>query len=113
MEDAFKMLAGGGISGIATAIALALVALAAWIPKLLNGIKGDNLTGNVLDRVKDLEAKSDKQDAKIHKFAVKVTKLVVVVIRLEALLKDNNIPIPLDLMTEVQKLRLDPEEDDS
>jgi hypothetical protein len=112
MDEAVKVLANSGVMGTTSVVALALVALAALIPKLLNSIKGDGLAGNLLDRVKELESKSDRQDAKIHRFAVKVTKLVVVVIRLEALLIDNNIPIPPDLVAEIQKLRLDPEVSD-
>ena len=111
MEELAKLVSNGGALGTASVIAIALVALAALIPKLLNSIKSDQLTTNVLDRIKGLEEKADAQDVKIHKFAVKVTKLVVVVIKLEALLKENNIPIPPDLMNEMAELRKDPEVD--
>jgi len=111
VEELAKLVSNGGTLGTASVIAIALVALATLIPKLLNSIKGDQLTTNVLDRIKELESKSNEQDVKIHKFAVKVTKLVVVVIKLEALLKENNIPIPPDLMHEMSELRKDPEVD--
>ena len=111
MDEIIKLATNGGTLGTAAVIALALVSLAALIPKLLNSIKSDQLTTNVLDRIKGLEEKADAQDVKIHKFAVKVTKLVVVVIKLEALLKENNIPIPPDLMHEMSELRKDPEVD--
>lgn len=109
MDELGKLLTGGGPLGVATAIALALIGLAAGLPKLLNAYKSDQLSGNVLDRIRDLELKSDVQDRKIHKAAVRVTKLVVVVIRLEALLIDNHISIPSDLVSEIQALRKDSE----
>ena len=112
MEEAVKALASGGVLGTSGVIALALVALAALIPKLLNSIKGDNITGNVLDRLKSLELGAATQEIKVHKFAVKVTKLVVVVIRLEALLVENKIEIPADLMKDIADLKKDPEPDD-
>jgi hypothetical protein len=111
MDGLDKLLTGGGPLGVTSVIAIALIALAALIPKLLNSFKGDMIQGNILDRLKSLEQGAASQEIKVHKFAVKVTKLVVVVIRLEALLKDNNIPIPADLMEEVQMLRKEPEED--
>ena len=111
MEELAKLVSNGGTLGTASVIGIALVALAALIPKLLNSIKGDQLTTNVLDRIKELESKSNEQDVKIHKFSVKVTKLVVVVIKLEALLQANHIPIPPDLMHEMSELRKDPEVD--
>ena len=111
MDEIGKMLAGSGPVSFAVAIALALIGLAAGIPKLLNNFKAEQLSGNVLDRIRELEKKSDEQDKKIHKFAIKVTKLAVVVIRLEALLSDNKISIPPDLMAEIQALQRDPEND--
>ncbi len=109
MDELGKLLASSGPIGVAAAIATALLGLAAGLPKLLNSYKGDQLAGNVLDRIRDLELKSDVQDRKIHKAAVRVTKLVVVVIRLEALLIDNHIAIPQDLVSEIQSLRRDTE----
>lgn len=109
MEELFSLISHGGLLGATAAIATGLIALAALLPKLLNAYKGDQLTGNVLDRIRDLELKSDGQDRKIHRAAVRVTKLVVVVIRLEALLVDNHISIPQDLVSEIQSLRKDTE----
>lgn len=110
--------AAGSLATIAAALTVFLAALAAWLPKIMNGIKGDNLNGNVLDRLKAMEEhaamqdrKSVIQDVKIHRFAVKVTKLVVVVIRLEGLLVANKVEIPQDLIDEIVKLKEDDIED--
>lgn len=112
MDGFEKLLTSGGPLGTASVIAIALIALAALIPKLLNSFKGDLIQGNVLDRLKTLELGAATQEIKVHKFAVKVTKLVVVVIRLESLLIEHNIPIPPDLMKDISDLKKDPEPDD-
>lgn len=109
MDEIGKMLAGSGPVGVAATIAMALLGFAAYLPKLLNSYKGDQLAGNVLDRIRELEKKSDEQDAKIHQFSIRVTRLIVLVIRLEALLVDRKIPIPQDVVNEMNELRKNPE----
>jgi hypothetical protein len=96
----------------------ALVTLAAVGPKLLNMFKGDSLNGSVLDRLSAMEKHAQVQDRraiaqddKIHRFAVKVTKLVVVMIRLEGLLQKYEINIPQDLIDEMLVLKRDDIED--
>jgi hypothetical protein len=99
-------------------IVAALLTLAVVGPKLLNMFKGDSLNGSVLDRLKAMEEHAKVQDRraivqddKIHRFAVKVTKLVVVMIRLEGLLQHHEIEIPQDLIDDMVELRKDDIED--
>lgn len=109
---------GGGLAAIGVTLTALLVGLAAWLPKLLNGVKLDGLNGDVLTRLKAMEEhaalqdrKSVIQDVKIHRGAVKVTKLVVIVIRLQALLVTNNIDIPQDLVDDILAVQKDDIED--
>lgn len=109
---------GGGVASIAVPLTAILVGLAAWLPKILNGMKLDGLNGNVLERLKAMEEhaavqdrKSVIQDVKIHRGAVKVTKLVVIVIRLQGLLVTNNISIPQDLVDDIIEVQKDDIED--
>ncbi len=102
------------------ALAAAVIALAYILPKLLNGFKGDQLNGNVLERLKAMEdhaAVQDRkmilQDDKIHRYAIKVTKLIIISIRLEGLLVANEIEIPPDLITEIDKLKNETERSDT
>lgn len=95
-----------------------IIALAYMLPKLLNGFKGDQLNGNVLERLKAMEEhalvqdrKMILQDDKIHRYAVKVTKLIVIIIRLEALLMANSVNIPNELLDEIAKLKEEAEKD--
>lgn len=95
------------VGGWASAIAAALIGLAVYLPKINNGIKQDNLNGNVLDRLKALEAKAELQDKKIHKQAVKVTKLVVLVLKLEGLIARSGVQIDKELAAEILDLTAD------
>ena len=108
--DDLKTIGGSIVAGLLT---LSVVG-----PKLLNMFKGDTLNGSVLDRLKSMEAHAALQDRraiiqddKIHRFAVKVTKLVVVMIRLEGLLQQHAIEIPQDLIDDMVDLRKDDIED--
>lgn len=107
---ALKTIGGSLVAG--------LLVLAVLGPKLLNMFKGDSLNGSVLDRLLAMEnhakvqdRRAIVQDDKIHRFAVKVTKLVVVIIRLESLLQQNEIEIPQDLIDDIIVLRTDDIED--
>jgi hypothetical protein len=96
---------------VASAITLAIILLAATLPRVLNSIRSDRLEGNVLKRLQDLETKSVAQDAKIHRYAVRVTKLTVLVLRLQALLVNNKIDLPQDIIDEIVELIKETEDD--
>ena len=106
ISDSLKTVGGAVVAGLLT--------LAMLGPKLLNMFKGDSLNGSVLDRLTRMEdhakiqdQRAQIQDKKIHRFSVKVTKLVVVVIRLEGLLQQHEIKIPQDLLDEMMDLKKD------
>ncbi len=115
MSELTDMLGkGAGLTG--GFLVAAVLALAYMLPKLLNGFKGDQLNGNVLERLKAMEDHATlqdkamiRQDDKIHRYAVKVTKLVVIIIRLEALLMADKVTIPGDLVQEIAILKDDTE----
>ena len=107
----------GGLTSIAVSLILILILISTYLPKLMNAFRSDKLDGNILDRLEKMEKyaatqtrKNESQDDKIHKFAVKVTKLVVVMIRLESLLMFHKIIIPQDLQDEINELKNDPED---
>lgn len=110
MSDEFSSLGkGGSVLGV---LAAAAVALVTFLPKLRNGMKTDQLDGDVLTRLTKMEKhaavqdrKSELQDRKIHRYSVKLTRLVVVVIRLEGLLVANAVVIPPDLAEEISWLK--------
>lgn len=104
--DALKEFGNSAI-GIASAIATALFAMAFGLPKLVNGFKSDKLDGSILDRVTKLEAKAEIQDLKIHRQAVRITKLVVLVIRLEGILMASGTQIPDSVREEIMELTKD------
>lgn len=100
------------------AIVTALLTLSIVGPKLLNMFKGDSLNGSVLDRLKAMEdharvqdRRAIVQDDKIHRFAIKVTRLMVVVIRLEGLLIEKQTTLPQDLIDEIIALKNEDIED--
>lgn len=95
------------VGGWAAAIAGALIGLAVYLPKISNSIKQDSLNGNVLDRLKALEDKSVVQDKKIHKQAVRITKLVMLVIKLEGLIARSGTRLPQDVIDEIAELTQD------
>jgi hypothetical protein len=100
---------GDSVGGWASAIAAALIGLAVYLPKISNGMKQDGINGNVLDRLAALEKKTDVQDKKIHKQAVRITKLVMLVIKLEALIVRSGVQIDKGLADEILALTSDEE----
>lgn len=97
-------------TGIGGAIA-ALVAAFYAFPKLKNGLTGDRLDGSVLDRLKAMEDHAAVQDRqivvqsdKIHRYAVLVTKLTVIIIRLDGLIGDK-VALPKDLLEKIAALK--------
>ncbi len=89
------------------ALVTAVLTLSVTALKLLNSVKGDINNGNMLDRVSALEKKAVVQDAKIHRQAVRGTKLAVLVIRLEGILMASGIEIPETVRAEIQELTSD------
>jgi len=100
---------GGGAAGLA-------VYGAYQFQRFMNRHKADKIDGTILDqlaaKVKALDETNvaqdlrlEAQDEKIHNFAVKVTRLTVVVIRLEGLLIVHEIPVPEDLQAEIASLK--------
>lgn len=102
---------GSTIAIVAASITLAVVTIAVTLPKILNSIKSDRIDGNVLTRLQNLETKAVMQDAKIHRYAVRVTKLTVLVMRLNALIKDNDVNMPQDIVDDIVELTRETEED--
>lgn len=116
--EAIKVLAnsagakGTDIAMIAAAITLGIVVIAVTLPRILNSIKRDQLDGNVLTRLQNLETKAVSQDAKIHRYAVRVTKLAVLVFKLHGLLVSNKVDIPQDLVDEIVELTKEMKDDE-
>lgn len=118
MTDAVTILAstagtqGTNLAIVAAAITLALITLALTLPKVFNSMKTDGINTNVLKRVQDLETKSVAQDAKIHRYAVRVTRLTVLVLRMHALLLENKVNLPQDVVDEILELTKETEVDE-
>lgn len=96
-----------GVGGWASAIAAALVGLAVYLPKINNGIKQDGINGNVLDRLAALEKTASVQDKKIHRASVRITKLVMLVIKLEGVIARSGAQLSQEVIDEIQELTQD------
>jgi hypothetical protein len=92
------------IGAWAAAITVALITIAANLPRIRNGITSDKIDGNVLDRLKRHEERMDAMDKTIHRQAVKLTRFEVVVLRLIALLVQHQVTIPQDIQDEIDEL---------
>lgn len=95
-----------------------LVAGAAVLPKILNYFKGEGINGSLLDRIKAMEdhahmqdRKAIIQDDKIHNLAVRTTRLMVVIIRLEGLLLEHDVELPEDLVSEIARLKAEADDE--
>lgn len=108
--EAIKALAGtaGGpgsnLAMIAAALTLGIVVIAVALPRILNSIKRDQLDGNVLTRLQTLEEKSIKQDEKIHRQAVRITKLCMLLLKFHGLAVRNNVEVPQEMLDEMVEL---------
>lgn len=118
MADVFDSLSKG-FGSVMGVTAAALLALVTFFPKLRNGLKGDKLDGDVMTRLASMEVHARAQDRemalqdlRIHKYAVKFTRLVVVVIRLQGLLAANAVQVPPDLVKEIARLLEEPDDDE-
>lgn len=113
--EIFKMLSGNpgsSLAGIAASITMALVGLAVTLPKILNSIRADRLDGNVLVRLQALEEGKAKQDEKIHRHAIRITKLCMLLLKFHGLLVRNNIEIPKDMIDEMVELTREMRDDE-
>ena len=118
MNESVSILAGvagsqgASLAVVASSITLAFIIVALTLPKILNSVKSDRLDGNVLKRVQDLETKAVSQDAKIHRYAVRVTKLTVLVLKLHALLIENKVQLTQEVIDEILYLTKESESDE-
>ena len=98
------------VTSFGAAVAALIAAFFAY-PKMKNVVSGDKLDGKVLERLAAMEAhaalqdrKMIVQDDKIHRYAVRVTKLTVIILRLDGLIGDK-VEIPKDLIDEIAALK--------
>lgn len=111
---------------LGTAVAAAIVSLAALIPKLLAGFKKDKLDGvvattqqsmvdgikatydsqiaTITERLNVVDAKANDMEDKLRAQSVTVTRLMVLVLKLKGLLEQNSIAIPLPIQKEIDVL---------
>lgn len=116
---------------IGTALAAAVISIAALLPKLLANFKKDKLDGavasthhsmvdgiqssyekqlnNLSDRFNKLDTKVQGMDSTIHNQAIKITRLIVVLIHMQGLLEDASVPIPKHIQEEINNLTSPPE----
>lgn len=114
------------IISIGSAIAGGAIGFAVLIPKILSGIKRDKLDSSVADKQQDmvsglqksyeqhLEAEAERHNAlearvtalerENHEQAIKITRLIVVVLHLKALLEKEKVPLSEYLKTEINEL---------
>lgn len=111
---------------LGTALAAAIISLATLLPKLLATFKKDKLDGavastqhsmvdglqhsyekqldNLSERHDKLEERVGCMDDTIHAQAIKVTRLIVVVIHMNGLLDQHSISIPSHIKNEIDNL---------
>lgn len=114
------------VIALGSALAAALITIAAFIPKLLRSIKRDNLDTRVAgtqqsvvdemytsyerqlealnERVSRLDSRLTEMDNTIHSQAIKITRLTIVIMHLRALLLTNAITIPDQIQDEIDVL---------
>jgi hypothetical protein len=93
------------VAGYGAAVAAALIGIAAYLPKLLNSIKGDRVEGNVLDRLIAHERRMNEMDKTIHRQQIKVTRLLVLVIQLEGMLEASGVKMSESMRQEISELK--------
>lgn len=103
MNDFFKQI-GDSFVAVGAAIALAVFGAFTAMPKILNTIKSDKIDGNVLDRIKRHEERMNEMDKTIHMQQIKLTRLQVLVIRLEGLIAHAGVHIHDELRSEIAAL---------
>ena len=111
---------------LGTGIASAVVVFATLLPKIMAGLKRDKLDATVAttqisqvdgiqstyekqilsltDRLSKMESRMNEMDKIIHDQAIKVTKLIIVVIQLKSIITSAHIVIPQELLDEIDLL---------
>jgi ABC-type anion transport system duplicated permease subunit len=103
MDDLLQTLQSTTV-GAGSAIAAAIIGIAVYLPKLLNAMKSDKADGNVLDRLIAHEKRMNEMDKLIHSQQIKLTRLQVLVIKLEGLISQAGLKIHDSLREEMQEL---------
>lgn len=111
---------------LGTGLATAVIVFATLLPKIMAGLKRDKLDTKVAttqisqvdgiqntyekqvhslsDRLCKMEARVSAMDETIHFQAVKVTRLIVVVIQLKSIMTEYSVPFPDHLKEEIDRL---------
>lgn len=115
---------------LGTGLASAVVIFATLLPKLMASLKRDRLDTkfastqmemvdgiqnsyekqiqSLTERLNRMELRVNEMDETIHFQAVKVTRLIVVVIQLKSIMTEYAVPIPDHIKEEIDKLTLPP-----
>jgi hypothetical protein len=115
---------------IGTGLATAVTTFAVFLPKIMAGLKRDqfdfkatttqaNMVDNIYhiyekqittlsDRLTKMELRVNEMDETIHVQAMKITRLIVVVIQLKSLLENSSVPLPEHLREEIDRLTTGP-----
>lgn len=111
---------------LGTGLATAVVLFATLLPKIMAGLKRDRLDAtvaqtqmvmvdgiqnsyqkqisNLTARLNRMELRVNEMDETIHFQAVKVTRLIVVVIQLKSIMTEYSVPIPIHIQEEINTL---------
>lgn len=93
------------VMGWAAAIFGALVIFATQLPKISNGMKADNLNGNVLDRLKKAEENIGELNTKIQQHAIELTQVQMMLVQAVEHMEHHETPVPQKLAGYVQRLK--------
>lgn len=103
MNELLSLLPSGTAT-TASALVIAMIAIATYLPKLLNSIKSDKIDGSVLERIAKHEERMNDMDRTIHRQAIKLTRLTVVLLHVKMLLNQHKVPVPEHLQKEMDEL---------
>lgn len=81
-----------------------LVGLALGFQKLLNNWKGDKIDSGILDRLANAEKRMANMEITQQKQALKLTRLQVLVIKLEGYIAAGGMKVPDDIKEEIEEL---------
>ena len=102
MNDLMDNLAIGTAT-VGSAITAFFLAVAYYLPKLMNTNKGDRLDGKVLDRVEALEEKTTRMSETIHLQAIKLTRLTIILLHIKPLLVAHAVPVPEHIQKDIDE----------